>query len=77
MTKEDLEQIGKLIDQKLEPIKHDMATKQDTQQLADQQSQLTEDMADFFHKTWDKMDETNERVTTIEDYLGLSRQTRN
>ena len=34
-------------------------------------------MAGFFHKTWEKMDETNERVTIIEDHLGLSNRTEN
>ena len=38
---------------------------------------LTEDMAGFFHQTWEKMDETNERVTTIEDHLGLPHPTKN
>jgi len=28
-------------------------------------------MAEFFHNTWIKMDETNERVTTIEDLLDM------
>ena len=49
-------------DEKLEPIKKDMATNADI-------DEISEDMAGFFHKTWEKMDETNERVTTIEDQL--------
>ena len=69
MTDEELlEHIGKIIDakldEKLEPIKKNMATTSDIHNLA-------EDMAEFFHKTWEKMDETNERVTTFEDHLGL------
>jgi len=39
--------------------------------------QLTDDMAGFFHQTWEKMDETNERVTIIEDHLGLPNPTKN
>ena len=42
----------------------DMATKTDIHDIA-------EDMAGFFHKTWEKMDETNERVTIIEDQLDM------
>jgi hypothetical protein len=69
MTNEELlEQLGKVIDakldEKLEPIKKNMAT-------------IAEDMAEFFHKTWEKMDETNERVTTIEDHLELSNPNKN
>ena len=69
MTNEELlEHIGKIIDakldEKLEPIKKNMATRSDIHDIA-------EDMAGFFHKTWEKMDETNERVTTIEDHLDL------
>ena len=67
-TEELLEKIGKMIDtkldEKLEPIKKNMASKADIHEIA-------EDMAGFFHKTWEKMDETNERVTTIEDQLGI------
>jgi hypothetical protein len=69
MTDEELlEHIGKIIDAKLdvklEPIKKNMATRSDIHDI-------TEDMAGFFHKTWEKMDETNERVTTIEDHLDM------
>ena len=66
MTTEELEQIRKIVREEVqaqtEPIKKDMATKTDIEQVSD-------DMAEFFHKTWEKMDETNERVTTIEDQL--------
>jgi hypothetical protein len=70
MTNEELlEQLVKVIDakldEKLEPMKKDMATKADIHAIA-------EDMAEFFHKTWEKMDETNERVTVIEDHVGLA-----
>jgi hypothetical protein len=69
MTNEELlEQLVKVIDakldEKLEPMKKDMATKADIHTIA-------EDMAGFFHKTWEKMDETNERVTVIEDHLDM------
>ena len=73
MTNEELlELIGKVIDEKLDqkldekldPIKKNMATKADIHEI-------TEDMAEFFHKIWIKMDETNERVTTIEDHLDM------
>ena len=71
MTHEELwEHIGKGIDakldqkldEKLEPIKKNTATKVDIHEI-------TEDMAGVFHNTWEKMDETNERVTSIEDHL--------
>jgi hypothetical protein len=32
---------------------------------------IAEDMAGFFHKTWEKMDETNERVTIVENHLDI------
>src|SRR5438067_851639 len=38
---------------------------------------LTEDMGDFFNKTWEKMNETNDRVTIIEDHLGLRHPSKN
>jgi hypothetical protein len=38
---------------------------------------VTEAMAEFFHKTWEKMDETDERVTTIEDHLDLPHPVKN
>ena len=76
MTNDELlEQLGKVIDakldEKLEPItkrfdtveKH-MATKTDIHDIA-------EDMAGFFHKKWEKMNATNERVTIIEDQLDM------
>ena len=77
MTKEDLEQIGKLIDQKLEPIKKDMATKQDVQRLEQNLDKQADAMANFFHETWAKMDATNERVTNIEDHLDIPHPTKN
>ena len=52
------------LDEKLEPIKKNMATRAHIHEIA-------EDMAEFFHKTWKKMDETNEWVTTIEDHLDM------
>jgi hypothetical protein len=77
MTNEELvEQLGKVIDQKLEPITNrlgaiekNMATKDDLTPLATKadMQQFTEDMADFFHETWGKMETTNERVTKLEE----------
>ena len=72
-----LEKFGKLLDTKLE------AEREHTKKLVHEEVEAakqeiikiiekdTEDMAEFFHKTWEKMDETNERVTTFEDHLGL------
>jgi len=34
-------------------------------------NEIAEDIAGFFHNTWVKMDETNERVTIIEDHLDM------
>ena len=74
MTTEELEQIRKIVREEIqaetEPMKKDMATKAEIHEIA-------EDMAGFFHKTWEKMDATNERVTTIEDHLGLPHQKEN
>jgi hypothetical protein len=82
MTNEELlEQIGKVIDQKLEPINNrlgtiekNMATKDDLKPLATKVDlqQLTEDMADFFHETWGKMETTNERITKLEEAADLT-----
>ena len=86
MTNEELlEQLGKLIDtkldEKLEPltkrletVEMNMATKDDLKHMATKTDlhNTSEDMAGFFHKTWEKMDETNERVTIIEDQLDMS-----
>jgi hypothetical protein len=85
MTNDELlEQLGKVIDakldEKLEPItkrfetvEKNMATKDDLKHMATKTDihEIAEDMAGFFHKTWEKMDETNERVTIIEDYLDM------
>ncbi len=78
MTKEDLQQIGELIDSKLEPIKTDLTTlKQDLSTVKNDLHGLTVDMADYFHQTWEKMDKTDERVTIIEDHLGLENPHKN
>ena len=45
-------------------MKKNMATKADIHEIA-------VDMAEFFHNTWVKMDETNERVTIIEYHLDM------
>ena len=74
-NEELLEQLGKVLDVKLdeklkpitkqlETVEKNMATKLDIHDIA-------EDMAGFFHKTWEKMDETNERVTIIEEQLDM------
>ena len=68
------------LDEKLEPItkrfetvEKNMATKDDLKHMATKTDihDIAEDMAGFFHKTWEKMDETNERVTIIEDQLDI------
>ncbi|MGZ3621724.1 MAG: hypothetical protein ACXWPG_01350, partial [Ktedonobacteraceae bacterium] len=83
-NEELLEQLVKVIDtkldEKLEPIskrlktveKH-MATKDDLKHMASKIDihDIAEDMAGFFHKTWEKMDETNVRMTIIEDQVDM------
>ena len=68
------------LDEKLEPItkrletvEKNMATNGDLKHMATKTDihDIAEDMAGFFHKTWEKMDETNERVTIIEDQLDM------
>ena len=85
MTNDELlEKLGKMmdatLDEKLKPItkrfetvEKNMATKDDLKHMATKADlhNTAEDMAGFFHKTWEKMDETNERVTTLEDYLDM------
>jgi len=68
------------LDEKLEPItkrfetvEKNMAAKDDLKHMVTKTDihNIAEDMAGFFHKTWEKMDETNERVTIIEDHLDM------
>lgn len=82
MTTEELEQIGNIIATKLE------AEREHTKQVTEASEKrikaeltaaiktategLADDMGEFFHKTWEKMDETNERVTTIENHVELA-----
>ena len=81
---EQLEKPGQVLDakldEKLEPItkrfetvEKNMATKADLKHMATTTDihDIAEDMARFFHKTWEKMDETNERVTIIEEQLDI------
>ena len=85
MTNDELlEKLGKImdakLDEKLEPItkrfetvEKNMAAKDDLKHMVTKTDihNIAEDMAGFFHKTWEKMDETNERVTIIEDQLDM------
>lgn len=64
-----LENQGKVLE---ELQKSQVRLEQGQAQTNKKLSELTVDMADFFHKTWEKMDETDERVTIIEDHLGLA-----
>jgi hypothetical protein len=34
---------------------------------------LTEDMSGFFHKTWEKMDKQDERITALEEHTGITK----
>ena len=54
-------------------VRQEMATKNDLKHMATTTDihDIAEDMAGFFHKTWEKMDETNERVTIIEYQLDM------
>lgn len=38
---------------------------------------LIEHMKEYFHMTWERMDETNGRITIIEDHLNLPHSTEN
>ena len=76
MTNEELlEQLGKVIDakldEKLEPITKRLETVEKNMATKTDIHEITEYMAGVFHKTWEKMDETNERVTIIEDHLDM------
>lgn len=87
MTTEELEQIGKIIEAKLEAerdhtkniVREEVQASE--QRLSKKIDVSTGDIAGFFHKTWEKMDETNqetnERLTIIEDHLGLDRPPKN
>ena len=81
LNNDELEQIGKVIETKLE------AEREQTRKVIREEVEaaekrlntrlevLTEDMASFFNQTWEKMEETNQRATTIEDHLGLPHPT--
>jgi hypothetical protein len=58
---------------RLETVEKNMATKDDLKHMAIKVDlhNTAEDMAGFFHQTWEKMDETNERVTIIEEQLDM------
>ena len=79
---EQLEPITKRLDtveknmatrQDVAEIRQEMATKDDLKHMATKTDvhDIAVDMAGFFHKTWEKMDETSERVTIIEDQLDM------
>jgi hypothetical protein len=73
MSNDDLlEKIGKVIDQKLEPINNRLGTIEKNMATKADMQQLTDDMADFFQETWGKMDATNERVTKLEEAADLT-----
>ena len=72
MTHEDLEQIGKLIDERLEPIKKDMATKQGVVRLEQKIDKEAETMANFFQETWARMDGATARITRLEEAADLT-----
>jgi len=75
LTKDDLEQIGKVVEEKIKVVEEKI--KASEERVTKKIDTLTEDMAGFFHKTWEKMGETDERVTTIEDHLELPHPTEN
>jgi hypothetical protein len=77
MTTEELEQIGRVVEAKLE-AEQELTKKIIHEEVEAAKKDIlagiekgAEDTAEFFHKTWEKMDETNERVTTIEDHLDM------
>lgn len=88
MTKEDLEQLGQVLDArldaKLEPVNKRLdaidkrldTIENDTASIKNGTHEVIVDMADFFRQTWAKMDESNERVTIIEEHLGLENPTK-
>ena len=84
MNNEELEKLlRKIIREETEPIHKRLdGLEKGQQRLEKGQEQLEQkvekeaegiinDMVSFFHETWDKMGETNERVTNIEDHLDL------
>jgi isopropylmalate/homocitrate/citramalate synthase len=78
MTTEELEQIGRVVEAKLaaereltKKIIHE-AVEAAKKEILEGIEKGAEDNAEFFHKTWEKMDETNARVTIIEDHVGLA-----
>lgn len=85
-TDELLEKIKKLFESEREHTKSLLeAEREHTKQLIEASEErvtkkideLTEDMGTSFNKTWVKMDETNERVSIIEDHVGLPHPTEN
>ncbi len=87
LTKEDLEQIGKLMGSKIAPIKQDMqgfkgdvqGLKQDVQDLKDGQARLdqmvsqdVEILGEFIVKITEYMDDHAARIKRLEKHTGLS-----
>lgn len=71
----DLKQGQTQTNERLTRLENNTATKSDVQQSQTKTEKrldvLANDMGEFFNQTWDKMDEANERITTIENHLGL------
>ncbi len=78
LTTDELQQLGTLIETKLE-AEREQTIKLVREEITASEKRLTqkleeeaETMGEFFHETWAKMEVTNERVTNIEDNLGLT-----
>jgi hypothetical protein len=78
MTTEEVEQLGKLIETKLE-AEREHTRKIVREEITASEARVTkkletlaEDMAEFFHKTWENLEATTERVKIIEDRVGIA-----
>ena len=63
LTPDDLQAIGKL----LEPIR------EQGKRIEKKLDLLTEDIAGYFHKTWEKMDKQDKQITALEEHTGLTK----
>lgn len=64
-----LEKIGKLI----EPLKQDLQeVKRDVKSVKTDLNKQADDMAGFFHKTWEKIGMLDERVTRLEETADIT-----
>lgn len=73
MTQEELlQKIGELIKASVEGLRGEIQAAK--KEILVRIGQDAEDMAEFFHETWKKMDKQDERIAALEEHTGLTKQ---